>query len=54
MLLLSKEEMGASYSEPIPDARDSGIVCMVLRSYDKLRVLQAPKDVAAAVTKIVR
>ena len=62
--------MGGNFSEPVPDILSSassefsvdgdevgggfGFVCMVLRSYDKLRILHAPPDVMEAVTRIVR
>ncbi len=46
--------MGSTFSEPVPDLGDTGYVCIVLRSYDKVRLLHAPKDVEQAVTKIVR
>lgn len=47
--------MGGSYSEPVPSNEDSGgFFCIVLRSYDKARLLHAPPDVQDAVTRIAR
>ncbi len=53
---------GSDFSSPAESGRGEsgggksnfGFVCMVLRSYDKLRVLHAPRDVLEAVDRIVR
>ena len=47
--------MGGTFSEPLRQDFDTGgLVCIVLRSYDKVRLLHAPKEVEVVITKIVR
>ncbi len=46
--------MGGNFSEPVPNFRDSeGYVCMILRSWDKFRVLHGPKEVVDACQRVV-
>ena len=50
-----ERKMGGTYSNPVPQHLDTGgFVCMVLRSYDKFRVLHGPPEVVAAVRRVVR
>lgn len=47
--------MGGTFSDPIPNYLDTeGYVCMVLRSYDKFRIIHAPKDVQEMVLRVIR
>ena len=46
--------MGGSFSEPVPRDPDCGYVAIVLRSYDKVRLIHAPRIVMETVQKIVR
>lgn len=43
------------YNEPVEFLSDTGgIVCMILRQYDKFRLLHAPPEVVEMVRKVVR
>ena len=47
--------MGGTFSEPIPNHLDTqDYVCMVLRAYDKFRLLYAPPEVQRAVHQAIR
>ena len=46
--------MGQEFSHPVSAACDTGgLVCMVLRKYDKYRVLHAPKEVVDLTARVV-
>jgi hypothetical protein len=46
--------MGGSFSEPVQRDPDCGYVAVVLRSYDKVRLIHAPRSVMDMVQRIVR
>ena len=46
--------MGGTFSEPVPPLLTEGIVGIVLRSYDKLRLLHANKSVHELVVSVVK
>lgn len=46
--------MGGTFSEPVANLAGEGMVCFVLRSYDKLRVLHANAKVHELVVNLVR
>ena len=47
--------MGGTYSEPVPNMKDSsGYVCVILCSYDKARLLHAPQEVKEVISRIIK
>ena len=46
--------MGGSFSDPVPRDPDCGHVAVVLRSYDKVRLINSPRSVMDMVQRIVR
>ena len=46
--------MGGTFSEPIPVQREEGYVAIVLRSYDKVRLIHAQQEVFESVQHIIR
>lgn len=47
-------EMGGTFSESIPRDPSDGLVAIVLRSYDKVRLLHAPRPVLDLTQRISR
>ena len=53
-MIKEEDSMGGNFSEPVPNFRNTdGYVCMVLRSWDKFRVLHGTRDVLAMCQRVV-